>query len=257
MTKKGYKPTDEHRRKNSEAKKGDKNPAKTPESRRKNSESHKGKKLSKETKIKISVALTGRILTDEWKRKIGDSRIGKKNPMKHPEVADFRKGKTFEELYGEEKAKEIKGSMSKTRMGKRHSEETKQKMVYSHKGEKSYLWKGGISFLPYCEKFDEDLKERVREFFGRCCYVCGKTEQEQIDEMIARGKRPIKKLDVHHVNYQKMACCEEEIKPLFVPLCKSCHTRTNHDREYWKEFFTISLKCLTKGECFVRKYKII
>ena len=124
--------------------------------------------------------------------------------------------------------------------------------MYGRTGDKCPVYKGGISFLPYCEKFDDDLKERVRKFFNRCCYVCGKSEQEQIDEMIKEGKRPVKVLDVHHVNYNKMVCCND-VKPLFVPLCRSCHAKTHFDREYWEEFFTISLEYLTNGKCFLPK----
>ena len=130
---------------------------------------------------------------------------------------------------------------------KRHSDQLKCKT-----GELSPQWKGGVSFEPYCEKFDDDLKERVRIFFDRKCYICGKSEQEQIDEMLKEGKTPIKKLDVHHVNYDKMVCCND-IKPLFVPLCRSCHAKTQFDREYWEEFFTVSLNYLTDGECFTKK----
>ena len=108
-------------------------------------------------------------------------------------------------------------------------------------GDKASNWKGGISFEPYCEKFNGDFKERVRDFFGRCCYVCGKNE-------IDNGE----KLSVHHVNYDKMVCCND-VKPLFVPLCRSCHAKTYHNREYWEEFFTVSLEYLTNGDCFIPK----
>ena len=118
--------------------------------------------------------------------------------------------------------------------------------------EKASNWQGGISFEPYCEKFDENFKERVRIFFDRKCYVCGKSEQEQIDEMIKRGKRPIRKLDVHHINYNKDTCCDD-VKPLFVPLCRKCHMKTNQDKKYWEEFFTVSLEYLTDGKCFYTK----
>ena len=124
--------------------------------------------------------------------------------------------------------------------------------MYGRKGELSNNWQGGISFEPYCEKFDNNLKERVRDFFDRRCYVCGKSEQDQIEEMIKEGKRPVKVLDVHHVNYNKMVCCND-VKPLFVPLCRSCHAKTRKNREYWEEFFSISLKCLTKDQCFLPK----
>lgn len=112
---------------------------------------------------------------------------------------------------------------------------------YLMAGENHPNWQGGISNLPYCEKFDDDLKERVREFFNGCCYVCGVGQSEL-------GY----KLDVHHVNYNKMVCCND-VKPLFVPLCRSCHMKTNFDREYWEEFFTVSLEYLTDGECFIKK----
>ena len=125
-------------------------------------------------------------------------------------------------------------------LGKYHTEASKQHMSDNHAdfsgenhpmyGKRSGNYKDGISFLPYCEKFDENLKERVRDFFNRCCYICGKSEQEQIEEMISNGKRPIKKLDVHHVNYDKMVCCND-VKPLFVPLCHSCHMKTQKDRK--------------------------
>ena len=109
-------------------------------------------------------------------------------------------------------------------------------------GENNSNWNGGTTFFPYCPKFDEDLKEKVRTYFNRECYLCGKTEKDNKT-----------KLSVHHANYDKMVCCND-IEPLFVPLCKSCHAKTHgkngKNKEYWEEFFTISLKCLTKGKCF-------
>ena len=109
-------------------------------------------------------------------------------------------------------------------------------------GELSPTWKGGISFLPYCTKFNTDFKERVRNYFGRCCYLCGKNEADNEQ-----------KLSVHHVNYNKLACCEEEIRPLFVPLCMSCHSKVHTNRNDWEELFTTSLDFLTGGECFIHK----
>lgn len=117
----------------------------------------------------------------------------------------------------------------------------KETSMYGRTGEKCPAYQGGISFLPYCEKFDNDLKERVRDFFDRKCYICGKNEADN-------GR----KLDVHHVNYNKMVCCND-VKPLFVPLCISCHAKTSGDREYWEEFFTVRLEYLTDGQCFYQK----
>lgn len=123
--------------------------------------------------------------------------------------------------------------------------ETRQQMSNARKGkyggENHPSWKGGISFEPYCIKFNDEFKDRVRDYFNGCCYVCGIGQSEL-------GQ----KLDVHHVNYDKMVCCND-VKPLFVPLCRSCHAKTLKDREYWEEFFTVSLEYLTDGECFLAK----
>lgn len=172
----------------------------------------------------------GRHHTEEEKRKMrvnAPHLSGKGHPMfgrtgeKHP-------------MHGKHLSKEQRQKISEGQLGEKNH-------MYGRTGEKSPVWKGGISFEPYCIKFDDDLKERVRNFFNRCCYVCGKNE-------VDNGR----KLDVHHVNYDKMVCCNE-VRPLFVPLCRSCHSKTQKDREGWEEFFTISLEYLTDGKCFLPK----
>lgn len=110
------------------------------------------------------------------------------------------------------------------------------------RGPNSGRWKGGISFEPYCPRFTKDLKERVREFFGRACVECGKPEGEN-------GRR----LDVHHVNFRKDACCADDAIPLFVPLCRSCHMTTNGNREYWEARFTALINDEHGGRCYLPK----
>lgn len=109
------------------------------------------------------------------------------------------------------------------------------------KGENNPLWKGGISFEPYCPKFNEKFRERVRGFFERKCYVCGKTEKEL-------GK----KLCVHHVNYDKKTCCNDSI-PLFVALCHLCHIKTNRNRQKWKEYFEKRIMKEFNGKSYFRE----
>jgi hypothetical protein len=96
----------------------------------------------------------------------------------------------------------------------------------TYRGPTSHMWRGGISYEPYCEKFSDEFKERVREFWNRHCVECGIPEEES-------GKRH----SVHHVNFNKKACCDDS-KPLFVILCHSCHSETNFNRDYWRERFT-------------------
>jgi hypothetical protein len=136
-------------------------------------------------------------------------------------------------------------------------------------GKNSARWQGGISCLPYCEKFTSNLKERVRTFFSRRCALCGITEKEN-------GK----KLSVHHVFIEKMACCESKIgdmdqvrrrlpkevakfgEPEFdvleithirmmVPLCKFCHGKAHGKRDeaiYRKKFSDLIMEKYN-GKC--------
>lgn len=88
-------------------------------------------------------------------------------------------------------------------------------------GEKMPNWKGGISYFPYCEKFNEEFKEHVRESFNRKCFLCGKSET----------KNGVK-LSVHHIDYNKNAICNGK-SWAFVPLCLSCHGKTNNRHHYF------------------------
>jgi len=95
---------------------------------------------------------------------------------------------------------------------------------------------GGKSFEPYCPKFSLSLKERVRRFFGYTCVECGTNQT-------------FPKLHVHHVNFNKMACCDGT-KPIFVALCQRCHAKTNYRREYWEQHFTEIVNSKYGGECY-------
>ena len=152
----------------------------------------------------------------------------------------------------EEIKQKISNSM-KGREGHKHTEETKQKMVdnkyalgYRHTletkekmsavlkgkgiGENNANWRGGISFEPYCHKFNNKFKESVRAEFGRECFICGTP---------GNGR----KLDVHHVNYDKSCLCSD-IKCEFVPLCRSCHMKTNNNREHYENLILEKLEAL-------------
>lgn len=104
-------------------------------------------------------------------------------------------------------------------------------------GEGAPSWKGGISFKPYCSKFNDNLKERVRAFFGYRCVLCGAVQQR-------------KKLGIHHVNFNKNACCDNSA-PLFVPLCDSCHGVSGHNRKYWERCFTNLINDYFMGKCYL------
>lgn len=140
-------------------------------------------------------------------------------------------------FYGKKHTDETKKKISKNNakwnLGKHQSKETKKKISDALKGEKSYNWKGGISFEPYCLKFNEKFKESIRDKFNRTCFLCQTTEQEIMELRRSQGKRAYR-LAIHHVNYNKNCLCDDS-KCEFVPLCIHCHAKTsNGDREYWE-----------------------
>jgi predicted transcriptional regulator len=114
-------------------------------------------------------------------------------------------------------------------------------------GPRSSAWKGGKTYEPYCYKFNEDLKERVRDFFERECFLCGAGEIEKAHS-------------VHHIDYNKMACCDGDNEALLVPLCEACHNRTSpltKDRSFWERMLYHQLMQRTGGKCFLTHKEVL
>lgn len=86
-------------------------------------------------------------------------------------------------------------------------------------GELASNWKGGKSFEPYCKKFDKNVKELIRSKFNNRCYICGTNKNKR-------------KLNVHHVDYNKNTLCNGKTWGL-IPLCDRHHSKTNFNRWYW------------------------
>ena len=169
--------------------------SKTKETKKKNSKAHKGISVSEKTKKRISLALKGQIAwnkgipcTEEQKRKISVANQGK--------------------------ISSLKGILQSEEHKRKNSEARKSKTC----GKKHYNWQGGISFLPYCEKFNKALKIAVKERDNHTCQLCGATD---------------KKLAVHHVHYDKENCY-----PDLITLChQPCNTKVNSNRKHYEELF--------------------
>jgi len=103
-----------------------------------------------------------------------------------------------------------------------HTEESKRDMSATKQGLPHNVWVCFMTEQKYCSLFNTKFKEQIRNFYNRRCFLCGKTEKEN-------GKR----LSVHHVNYDKNCLCG--LRCEFVPLCSSCHSKTNTNRKYWED----------------------
>lgn len=195
----------------------------TPEARKKISERLKGKGSGEKN------PMFGKKHSPETRIKLRESHIGIQAGPNHP-------------MFGKHHSPEAKEKMRLRKLGRKLPPEQRKKIGDAIRGEKHPQWEGGISFAPYCQKFNAEFKERVREFFGRRCVLCGKGELRE-------------KHLVHHVNYDKMVCCND-VKPLFVPLCRGCHAKTNFNREYWEQYFTDLIQNQYNGECYLPAQKI-
>ncbi len=127
----------------------------------------------------------------------------------------YNKNKTFTDEHihkislsntGKKKTTEQKEQMSKRMIGK-------------FSGSSHPNWKGGLSYLPYCDKFNEPLKEAVRNRDSRLCQLCGLEETTRSHS-------------VHHIHYDKENCY-----PDLITLCIGCNFKVNYNRDYYEKLF--------------------
>lgn len=179
-------------------------------------------------RAKISQKLKGRKLSEETKKKMSLAGKGKKKkPHKRSSLSEITKQKISLKLKGRIISEKTKAQISDTLLGRRCSPRTEfKKGLVPWNKDKPFMqkeahpnWKGGISFDPYCPKFNSALKERIRERDNRTCQLCGIKENG-------------KKLTAHHVHYDKPNC-----DPDLISLCCSCNTKVNYNRNYWEDYF--------------------
>jgi len=94
------------------------------------------------------------------------------------------------------------------------------------RGENNPSWRGGISKEPYPFEFDKDLKQQIRRRDNFTCQLCGKSQDEHF-------KQYREQLSCHHINYLK-----DDLRPEnLISLCRSCHSKTHHNRPHWQSLF--------------------
>ena len=61
------------------------------------------------------------------------------------------------------------------------------------------------------------MRKAIRERDRYICQLCGEYPA----------------FDVHHIDYDKKDCEPENL----ITLCRSCHAKTNFDKDYWINYF--------------------
>ena len=214
-----------------------------------NSIKNKGRKLSKETKLKIGKIkkfpqlhkqkylinqyikcskttveiakelgcsksiVCKQLIKYNIPRRHGYIKHGKCTKDKHHYCIDCNKKITYQSaLYGNGRCKPCAQS---------------EKMIGKMLGNKNPAYIHGNGNAPYPVEFNDKLKLKIRKRDNYTCQKCNITEEEHI---IVYGKVLI----VHHIDYDKQNCKEENL----TTLCNECNIRVNCNRDYWYAYFT-------------------
>jgi hypothetical protein len=184
--------------------------------------------------IKGSSGFTGSH-TEDARDKMSKNKKGKKtwivgkSKEEYPQLSNsgrkrgcvpWNKGLTKEE---DERVASLKGR--KVWWGEKISKSIKDNKSMTK--EKNPNWQGGISYYPYPEDWTESLRESIRERDNYICQLCG-IHQDELDI----------KLDIHHIDYDKNNLSPRNL----ISLCRSCHLKTNYDREEWCKYFNLISK---------------
>lgn len=116
---------------------------------------------------------------------------------------------------------EQRHAQSERKTGSKLPKEACKRISIGKMGDKNPNWRGGLSFGKYCPKFNRAFKNKIRKKFDNRCFICGKLESDNST-----------KLCVHHIDYNKNSICNGK-DWAFVPLCRSCHSKTAFNRYYY------------------------
>lgn len=99
------------------------------------------------------------------------------------------------------------------------------------KGKEHPCYIDGGGYGKYPHKFNNKLKNKIRIRDKHRCQNCGMTEEEHL--IVYR-----RKLEIHHINYNKKDCEENNL----ITLCKKCNMRANNNRIHWECFYKNKMK---------------
>jgi len=142
----------------------------------------KGYKPSEETRKKMSESAKVKEFSPEHRAKIGEEtktrwENGEFDYQRKPKVEKVKKIRIYQK--GIIKSEETRKKLSNSLRGRVFNDEHRRKLSEANKGKfsgsESKFWKGGISEVPYPPEFGNYLKKKVRKKFNWECQICGKS----------------------------------------------------------------------------------
>ena len=158
---------------------------------------------------------SGKKHTNTTKKHLSNVRTGKHNSPN----TEFKKGQSswIKGISKEEWRKHYKNYINPMK-GKHHTEEWKQQHSKDVSLENNGRWINGKSFEPYPTIFNNSLKRKIRNRDKEECRSSG----------IHKGK-----LGIHHINYDKNNCSEENL----ITLCQRHNSLANQNRDNWIKYY--------------------
>jgi len=175
----------------------------------------KGKLLSEEHKLKLLIATKGIPKSEDIKKKISKSKKGKFSGKNHP-------------MWGKHHSEASKIKMSFSHIGKITSSNTRRKLSDSHKGEKAYQWKGGITPLYNKIRNCLEYKEWRIQVFSRDNFICQLCNKKSNGDLNAHHKHKFSDI-INENNIKSLSeaflCNELWNIDNGITLCKQCHEK--------------------------------
>lgn len=121
--------------------------------------------------------------------------------------------------------------------GKNHTLDTRIKISCKKRDIHINNFDGFSNFDDYCYKFDNRLREKIRNKYNNCDYISGLPDY--ICNIFNNKKQ---KLDIHHIDYNKQQGCND-IKWFLIPLSRSNHMKIQGElKSFWYKLFVYSLE---------------